>query len=204
MSTATSRAAATRGLLLRLREQLEFIERGRELLKMKRDQLAAETNRLLKKVRARATIEKRLMDAYDKLKDAYSSLGYFRVLSEASAVGEMEVRVRPISIMGVIVPEVLLDGKPNIDYIPSMSAYEAARELNEVVEELLELVETEARIESIARELMMTNRKVNALDKVLIPGLMDLIRYIEDRLEEESLEEFFRAKRVRAAIRGRR
>jgi vacuolar-type H+-ATPase subunit D/Vma8 len=49
---------------------------------------------------------------------------------------------------------------------------------------------------------MMTNRKVNALERVLIPQTIELIRYIDGRLEEEALEEFFRAKRVKAVIRG--
>jgi vacuolar-type H+-ATPase subunit D/Vma8 len=48
----------------------------------------------------------------------------------------------------------------------------------------------------------MTNRKVNSLERVLIPGLLELIRYVEGRLEEESLEEFFRAKCVKKVIRG--
>jgi len=204
MSVLLGRAAATRGVLLRLREQLEFVNRGRELLKMKRDHLASEVNRLLKKIRVRQTVDRQLMEAYEKLKATYSSLGYSSTASEASTVGELEVRVRPISIMGVVVPEVLLGKKPKIDYIPSLSAYEAAREVNAAIKDLLELAETEAQIEAIAQELMMVNRKVNALDKVLIPSMLELIRYIEGRLEEEMLEEFFRAKRVRAAIRTRR
>ena len=44
---------------------------------------------------------------------------------------------------------------------------------------------------------MDTNRKVNALEKVVIPSYKATIRYIEARLSEEALQEFFVTKRVR-------
>jgi V/A-type H+-transporting ATPase subunit D len=199
---SVGRAAVTRGVLLRLREQIEFIKRGKELLKMKRDNLAAETNRLLAKVGKRHEFDKRLMAAYERLKTAYMTLGYSRIQSEASTVRLFEAKVRPRSVMGVIVPEIVPEKKPIITSIASASAYAAAVQLDRLVGELLEIAEAEGRIESIAQELMLTNRKVNALERVLIPNLLEMIRYIEGRLEEETLEEFFRAKRVKAVIRG--
>jgi vacuolar-type H+-ATPase subunit D/Vma8 len=51
---------------------------------------------------------------------------------------------------------------------------------------------------------MLTNRKVNALERVILPNMLETLRYIEGRLEEETLEEFFRAKRVKAVIRGQK
>ena len=92
---SVGRAAVTRGVLLRLREQIEFMERGKELLKMRRDNLAAETNRLLAKVGGRREFDKRLMGAYETLKTAYMTLGYSRVQSEASAVEPLQAKVRP-------------------------------------------------------------------------------------------------------------
>jgi H(+)-transporting ATP synthase subunit D len=112
----------------------------------------------------------------------------------------MEVKVRPWSIMGVIIPELLIEKAANMKSISSPSAYQAASELDALMKDLIQLAEAESRIESIAYELMMTNRKVNALERVLIPGLLQLIRYVEGRLEEESLEEFFRGKRVKQVI----
>jgi V/A-type H+-transporting ATPase subunit D len=199
---SVGRAAVTRGVLLRLREQIDFVKRGKELLKMKRDNLAAETNRLLAKVATRHEFDKRLMAAYETLKTAYMTLGYSRIQSEASTVGLLEARIRPRSVMGVLVPEIVQGKKSTITSITSASAYAAAEKINGLIGELLEIAEAEGRIESIARELMLTNRKVNALERVLIPNLFEMIRYIEGRLEEETLEEFFRAKRVKAVIRG--
>lgn len=199
---SVGRTAVTRGVLLRLREQLDFTKRGKDLLKMKRDNLAAETNKLLTKVRTRHEFEQRLMKAYGALRIAYLTLGYSRLESQAFTVKPIEARTRLRSVMGVLVPEIVQEKKPTISSVTDPSAYAAAEQLTASIVELLELTEAEARIECIAQELMMTNRKVNALERVLIPGLQNTIQYIEGRLEEETLEEFFRAKRVKAVIKG--
>jgi V/A-type H+-transporting ATPase subunit D len=199
---SSSRAAVTRGVLLRLREQLDFTKRGKELLKMKRDNLAAETNRLLTKVEARHELEQRFMKVYDALKIAYVTLGYSELRSQALAVEPFNTRVRPRSVMGVLVPEIVVANPPTISAVSDHSAYVAAEGLTKLMKELLDITEAEGRIEIIAQELMMTNRKVNSLERVIIPQLEELIRYIDGRLEEETLEEFFRAKRVKSVIRG--
>jgi V/A-type H+-transporting ATPase subunit D len=199
---SVGRVAVTRGVLLRLREQLEFTKRGKELLEMKRDNLAAETNRLLAKINARHEFEQRLMETYSALRTAYMTLGYSRLQSQASTVTALEAKVRLRSVMGVLVPEIVRGKESTINSVIDPSAYAAAQQMTESLGELLTIAEAEARIESIAQELMLTNRKVNALERVILPGLMETLRYIEGRLEEETLEEFFRAKRVKAVIRG--
>jgi V/A-type H+-transporting ATPase subunit D len=199
---SVGRVAVTRGVLLRLREQLEFTKRGKELLEMKRDNLAAETNRLLAEINARHEFEQRLMEAYSTLRTACMTLGYSRLQSQASTVSPMEAKVRLRSVMGVLVPEIVRGKESTFDSITEPSAYAAAQQLTEALGRLLTIAEAEAKIESIAQELMLTNRKVNALERVILPGLMETLRYIEGRLEEETLEEFFRAKRVKAVIRG--
>jgi len=196
------RVAVTRGVLLRLREQLDFTKRGKELLEMKRDNLAAETNRLLARIKVRHEFEQRLMEAYGSLRSAYVTLGYSRLQSQAFTVKPLEAKVRLRSVMGVLVPEIVQGQKPAINSITDPSAYAAAEQLTSLMGELLSIAEAEARIESIAQELMLTNRKVNALERVILPNIVETLRYIEGRLEEETLEEFFRAKRVKALIRG--
>jgi vacuolar-type H+-ATPase subunit D/Vma8 len=52
-------------------------------------------------------------------------------------------------------------------------------------------------VERLATELMNTNRKVNALEKVVIPRYKATIRYIEEKLNEQALQEFFVTKKMR-------
>ncbi len=198
------RAAATKGVLLRLREQLGFIEKGKEILKMKREQLAGEINRLLAEVRVRGELEKEIMEAYEHLKKAHSMLGYQNLQSMALTVGQMDVSGLTYSVMGVIVPELRIEKEADISNVPSGVAYEAAEKLLPLIEKIIRLSESEAKIEKLVDEFMSTNRKVNALERIVIPSITNTIRYIEGRLYEEMLEEFIRTKHVREAIRRRR
>ncbi len=198
------RAAATKGVLLRLREQLRFIEKGKEILKMKREQLAGEINRLLAEVKIRGELEREIMEAYEYLKKAHSMLGYQNLQSMALTVGQMDVSGLTYSVMGVIVPELRIEKEADISNIPSGVAYEAAEKLSPLIAKIIRLSESEAKIERLVDEFMSTNRKVNALEQIVIPSISNTIRYIEGRLYEEMLEEFIRTKHVREVIRRRR
>ncbi|NWG09697.1 MAG: V-type ATP synthase subunit D [Nitrososphaerales archaeon] len=198
------RVAATKGVLLRLREQLQFIEKGREILKMKRERLAGEVNSLLAEVRVRGELEKEIMGAYDSLKKAYSMLGYQNFQSIALTVGQTDVSGLTYSVMGVIVPELRIERDADISNIPSGVAYETSEKLSPLLMKIIKLGESEAKIERLVDEFMSTNRKVNALEQIVIPSIAGTIRYIEGRLYEEMLEEFIRTKHIREVIRRRR
>ncbi|MCP8304010.1 MAG: V-type ATP synthase subunit D [archaeon] len=198
------RAAATKGVLLRLREQLGFIEKGKEILKMKREQLAGEINRLLAEVKTRGELEKEIMESYEYLKKAHSMLGYQNLQSMALTVSQIDVSGLTYSVMGVIVPELRIEKETDISNVPSGIAYEAAEKLSSLLRRIIRLGESEAKIEKLVDEFMSTNRKVNALEQIVIPSIASTIRYIEGRLYEEMLEEFIRTKHVREVIRRRR
>jgi len=191
------RTTATRGTLIKLRDTLEFIQNGQEILKMKRDRLAGELNSLLSRLSSREEAEKGLMEIYADLKEALASLGYATVSSTASSISQMKTDVNLISIMGVVVPKITVKEKPQINSILDMSLFKVATRLQTEIDELLNVAQIEANIERIAYELMMINRKVNALEKVIIPAYVKLIRYIEDLLFDEDLEDFARIKHFR-------
>jgi V/A-type H+-transporting ATPase subunit D len=194
------RITATRGNLLRLRTALKFIQSAMDVLKMKRDRLAAELNGLLHELTHRRKVEERLGDIYTDLKTALATLGYSTVFSEALGAPKIKVELNTISIMGAIVPKVAVKEKPSIDSIENLSLYKVAEKQLKLIDELLTVAQIEASIERIAFELMKVNRKVNALEKVIIPTYLNQIRYIEDVLFDEELEDFARIKHVQAVL----
>lgn len=196
--------SATKGALQRLREQIKFTEKSKDVLKMKRDQLAGEINRLLHEIQRRKEIEKMFSDAYESVKYAYTVEGFDEVSSIANATDLLEVRANPVSVMNVLMPEVEVVRKGGSKQIPSITLFVPAEKLTKAIEEAINLAVVEAKIEQLAGELMETNRKVNALEKIIMPKYISLAKYIEDRLIEEDLEEFSIMKHVRNIIRERR
>jgi V/A-type H+-transporting ATPase subunit D len=194
------KVTATRGNLLKLRSTLKFVQNAMDVLKMKRDRLAGELNKLLRELARRQIAEKRLMEIYADLKIALATLGYSAVFSEGLGVSKMKVEFNSISIMGAIVPKVTIKDKPSISSIENLSLYRLAEKQLTLIDELLSVAQIEASVERIANELMKVNRKVNALEKVIVPTYLKQIRYIEDSLFDEELEDFARIKHIQAVL----
>ena len=196
----------TKGYLMDLKRRLGFIERGCEFLKLKRDHLAKELSASLDilKGRRRLLLES-LREAYRALTAAYLSLGPTEVKSQASSVRKsLELEVLPRSVMGVRYPYVKILSKPRVEGELDITLSQAAERVLGILERMIQLAEFEARVERIADELGKTNRKVNALENTIIPSYKRVIKFIEDKLDEESLEELVRMKLIGGALARRR
>ncbi len=191
------RTVATRGALLKLRTAFKFVQGAMEILKMKRDRLAADLNELLKGLDRREETEQGLMEVYSDLKITLAVLGHSTVSSIASSIPKLKVELNPVSIMGVVVPKVKITQKVRTSFSGNISLYKIAETQQKLIQELLAMAQIEANIERIAYELMGINRKVNALEKIIIPSYLKQIRYIEELLFDEELEEFARIKHVK-------
>jgi len=196
----------TKGYLMDLKRRIGFIERGCEFLKLKRDHLAKELSASLDilKGRRRLLLES-LREAYRALTAAYLSLGPTEVKSQASSVRKsLELEVLPRSVMGVRYPYVKILSKPRVEGELDITLSQAAERVLGILERMIQLAEFEARVERIADELGKTNRKVNALENTIIPSYKRVIKFIEDKLDEESLEELVRMKLIGGALARRR
>lgn len=194
------RITATRGNLLRLRTSLRFVQSAMEVLKMKRDRLAAELNELLHDLTPRQKADKQLMEVYADLKVALATQGYSVVLSESLAVPKVQVELNSISIMGAIVPKITIKEKPSLSSIRNLSLHQIAERQLALFDELLHVAQIETGVERVAQELKKVNRKVNALEKVIIPDYERQIKYVENLLFDEELEEFARVKHVKEVL----
>jgi V/A-type H+-transporting ATPase subunit D len=179
---------------------------GHDLLEQKRQVLMME---LVKHIDAAKTLQNDVSevfaDAYKALQRANVSLGIDTVEDIARSVpltDEIVVRLR--SVMGVEIPDIdELDSSMN----PSFSFYGSTGAMDEaylcfrrVLMVLLRLAEVETSVYRLAVQIRKTHRRVNALEKVVIPtGKAESI-FIESVLEEGEREDFVRmkiAKRLR-------
>jgi V/A-type H+-transporting ATPase subunit D len=106
--------------------------------------------------------------------------------------------------MGVRYPYIKVVKEPQIAGELDITLSEAAGKVLGILEDILKLAEFEARAERIADELGKTNRKVNALENTIIPRYKRIIKFIEDKLDQESLEELVRMKLIGGALARRR
>jgi len=191
---------------MEMKRRIGFIERGTEFLKLKRDHLAKELTTSIDELKGRRSkLLENLRIAYRAVTAAYISLGPTEVRSQASSIkNRLELEVLPRSVMGVRYPYIKVEKEPQIAGELDITLSEAAGKVLGILEDILKLAEFEARAERIADELGKTNRKVNALENTIIPRYKRIIKFIEDKLDEESLEELVRMKLIGGALARRR
>ena len=93
---------------------------------------------------------------------------------------------------------------PTVAALRDPSLNQAAKELQSLIGELFEIASIEASIERIAYELSLVSRKINAIEKMVVPTYQTNIKYIENFLSDEELEDFMRIKRVKVASREKK
>jgi V/A-type H+-transporting ATPase subunit D len=204
--SATTGIRPTKGYLMDVKRRIGFIERGTEFLKLKRDHLAKELTTSIEVLKGRRTrLLEELRVAYRAVTAAYISLGPTEVRSQASSIKSgLELEVLPRAVMGVRYPYIKVEKEPQITGELDITLSEAAEKVLGILDDILQLAEFEARAERIADELGKTNRKVNALENTIIPSYRQVIKFIEDKLDEESLEELVRMKLIGGAMARRR
>ncbi|MCD6244090.1 MAG: V-type ATP synthase subunit D [Candidatus Korarchaeota archaeon] len=200
---SVGRVLPTKGFLIRLRERTRLLRSGVDALKMKRDQLVKESQNLLPDLKRRPDIEKKLEDAYRLLRLAYAAAGPDEMRKAALLTMPLLTEMKIKSVIGVEIPEITMR-EFGLATSPSLNAVviATARKLADAIKELIPLVNSEAKFERLAAALADTMRKVNALEKIIIPDHEAAIKYIEEALEEDALEEFLRVKKYRQLKRG--
>ena len=72
------------------------------------------------------------------------------------------------------------------------------------IEALVEIASLQTAFVILDEVIKMTNRRVNAIEYVVIPKIENTIRYIQSELDEQDREEFFRLKKVQNKKKTRR
>jgi len=196
--------AATRSNLITVRQQLVLAREGYRLLDRKREVLVLEILRIMNEAEeVQRQVEAQFKQSYAVLQDARAAMGTERVMRFAlSRPCDIDVHITPRSIMGVVVPDVLV--KMPETQLPygfgdtSVSLDSAQREWAAAVALVGPLADRVTTVWRLTLELKRTQRRVNALESVFIPAYEETVRYIEETLEEKDREDLFRLKRAKA------
>jgi len=199
--------------LFKLKKRLEVADRARQLLEEKRKILAMELMKYVDKIRElRENVNRSLADLYDALVDAEMLMGksVVRGLLIPSA-DRFEIEESSRSTIGISIPVLKLKmtkgfmaTNPYSFITTSTKLDEIAGKVDDVLISVVELAEAQATVKRLAEELDKVKRRVNALERIVIPKIQRRIKYIEMRLEEMEREDMFRLKRIKTCLERRR
>ena len=210
MSTERLNVFATRMVLGEMKRKLSGAKVGHKLLKQKADALNA-------KFRKMARVIKECKDeAAGTMKDAYwaassakhaAGEGVTDAIHESVTKSEQKVKMSLDNIAGVMLPEfsIFLDAENSTSAIlPGLAkggeaVIKAKVAFVKALTLLVKLAGLQTSFLLLDEAIKVTNRRVNALDAVIIPKLENTVKYILKELDELEREEFFRLKKVQDA-----
>jgi V/A-type H+-transporting ATPase subunit D len=197
----------TRINLIQTKKTLKLAESGREVLERKRDILLRELrNSIYEAERTREELLAALEKAYQNLREANMAKGSETIANVSlGSNAEANFLIDYKSIMGVTVPVVEFQSENNVK--PEYGFANTTVKLDQTIKQFqktLELIADLARAEGstfqIANDVRKTQRRVNALNYVLIPRYKSIAKSIELVLEEKDREEFVRTKIIKRVI----
>merc|ERR1719197_114865 len=193
----------TRQNLQLMKTKLVGAKKGHSLLKKKADALTARLRKMLRNI----------LEVKDEMGKSFK-LGNFALAEVKYAAGDIKpaviegvgsaqkkVEIRVDNIAGVKVPvfkavDVGIEGADYTGLSKGGQQITKAREtFAKAVDVLVQLASLQTSFVILDEAIKVTNRRVNALDSVVIPKITNTVAYIKSELDELEREEFFRLKR---------
>jgi len=207
MSQILTGVHPTRMELLALRKRKQIAERGGDLLREKLDALMIEFFQFVREISALRTRSQQLLsEAYLQFSESQVSLGFTKLEEASLGVDDrflLDTKSR--NVIGVAIPFVqinveAIDGVPYNMLETSAKLDEATAKMVDAVKAVAELSSSQAAIIKLAEAIASTKRRVNCLEFIIIPRMLNTIRYIEMHLQEREREDFFRLKRIKRRL----
>ncbi len=199
--------AATKTNLLKSKKLLSLTREGHDLLDEKRRILINELTSIVHIVdKLQREVDTAMQSAYGLVDKTIVIMGKKRLEELSFSIDiKTSLSISERRVMGVSLPIISMSVKENPPY---HSTYEVSFYVDEVIirfKEVLKLItqlaEKKIALIRIAKEVQKTIRKVNALEKIYLPFYEDSVKYINDRLDEDSREAFSMLKLIKERIR---
>ncbi|MBR1723281.1 MAG: V-type ATP synthase subunit D [Treponema sp.] len=195
--------APTKSNLLAIKEQLSVAVDGYDLLEQKREILVMELMHMVEKVKLlERDLDKQISTAYPALKNMLMTVGDDQTERISKSVHyDYDIKEKTVQAGGMTFNSVEVDlPKQQLFYSFLGTSADSDKVMTEFFK-LLNLLTEMASIRTIAwrlaTEVKKTQRRVNALDKMIIPQNRETKSYIESVLEERERENTFVLKNLK-------
>lgn len=192
----------TKGNLMLAKNSLILARQGYDLMDKKRNILIRELMELIDEASNLQTeIDTTFRAAYLALQKANIENGIHHVSIIAHTIPvEESIEIKTRSIMGTEIPLVQFKDEPKQSYAfysTRESLDEAKIHFDKVKELTIQLSMIENSAYRLATSIKKTQKRANALKNITIPTYSDLVRNIQNALEEKEREEFTRLKVIK-------
>lgn len=205
MSTE-AQVAPSRMTLQIAKQKKKGASQGYQLLKKKSDALSSRFRGMLKEiVKTKLSIGETINEAHFSMAKASWAGGndLREQLMQRIKRPAVFVTAAYDNVAGVRLPVFQITTDPTVDILKNINLSAgghvilAARDkYQEALAELVKLASLQTAFFTLDAEIKMTNRRVNALNNVVLPKLDRSINYITKELDEMEREEFFRLKKI--------
>ncbi|KAJ1020428.1 hypothetical protein NDA13_005746 [Ustilago tritici] len=204
----------TRQALGSAKTRLKGAQTGHSLLKKKADALTKRFRTITHKIdeakRKMGRVMQQASFSLAEVQYATGNIGY--IVQESVKSASFRVRAKQENVSGVLLAAFEADIKDKSNGAQGSGGEFAltglsrggqqvnkAREVyTQALKVLVELASLQTAFVILDEVIRMTNRRVNAIEHVIIPRLENTISYIVSELDEADREEFFRLKKVQA------
>lgn len=200
---AYNKIPPTKSNLLKTKQVYKIATEGYHLLEQKREILVIELMSYSEKIkRIEKELDHLIFDAYDTLKQTVLNLGFVETLNRTKYINyDYTMRKKTVKLIGMKMPSVEIDSPKlsiQFTFLNTMSLMDKSSvKFLKLIDLLCELAEIRAIVWRLSKEVKKVQRRVNALEKIMIPEAKRTIKFIEDTLEEKDREEIYIKKLVK-------
>jgi V/A-type H+-transporting ATPase subunit D len=190
--------------LLRLRRRLALAQRGHKLLK---DKLEEIMRRFLDAIRRLSALQEEVSSGLDRIFVAFALASGRNPADELTRLvpdGALDLAMGRTRVLSLAVPSFAVESLRVAEYDLLETEAEldiGVKRAESLLPVLLEMARLWKTVDLLSREIEVTRRRVNALEHILIPGILEAIHSIAARLEEMERSTQVQLMRVKEIIR---
>jgi V/A-type H+-transporting ATPase subunit D len=189
-----------------LKKKKKFSQKGERLLEIKREQLFNSLKKTMNDFfQMRAEFREKMLKNYELLEKTFEIIGKGKVANIANlnkTYYKPESNITFYNQLGIDIPKISID--INETQLPTYSFADTPmhldilmRKLRETLQIMTKLAELDSILYHFASSYQTIQRRINALDDIILPRLEKNIHTIEEILEDNEREEFIRMKKIK-------